>query len=550
MDSPESEPPGGDALDRRRFLHLAGTAGVGAALPGSEARARAPEANADWREEARSFALRGMGIAELQEALQAGRYTSRRLVELYAERIDALDRTGPELRHVLELNPDALAIAEKLDAERREEGPRGPLHGIPVLLKDNIDTGDRMATTAGSLALYGLRAGQDAFLVERLREAGALVLGKANLSEWANFRSTHSSSGWSAIGGQGRNPYVIDRSPCGSSSGPAGAVAASFAAAGIGTETDGSVVCPSGNCSLVGIKPTLGLISRSGIVPISHSQDTAGPMARTVADAAILLGAMTGADPEDPASTAKHAHEDYTAFLDPAGLDGARIGVARSHFGYSEEADGIAEEALEAMRQEGADLVDPAPIPNADAYGDSEFEVLLYEFKHDLNEYLRGRDGELPARSLEALIAFNEAHREREMPYFEQEIFEMAREKGPLTDQVYKDALAKNRRLSRSEGIDAVMDEHDLDALVAPTNHPAWPIDLINGDHHLGSASQPAAVSGYPHVTVPGGYSHGLPVGISFVGRAWSEPILIRIAYAFEQATEHRKEPTFRQTVG
>lgn len=537
------------SISRRSFLKSGAAAGFVAAIPRpteSLTRGEPPS-----RPTPAPFELEEMTIAELQEALQSGRYSARRLTELYLERIEAVDRQGPTLRHVLEVNPDAFAVAEQLDQEREDNGPRGPMHGIPVILKDNVDTADRMSTTAGSLALYGTHASRDAFLVERLRAAGALILAKANLSEWANFRSTRSSSGWSGIGGQGKNPYVLDRSPCGSSSGTAGGISSSYAAVGVGTETDGSVVCPSSHCSLVGIKPTLGLVSRSGIVPIAHSQDTAGAMGRTVADAAILLGAMTGEDPRDPATAASagHALSDYTPHLDVRGLNGARIGVARSHFGYSEEADRIAEEAIDAMRRQGAMVIDPADIPNTGEYDDSEFEVLLYEFKADLNAYLAGRGGDVPARSLADLIAFNERNREREMPYFRQEIFRMAQEKGPLSEQAYRDALAKNHRLSREEGIDAVMDEHRLDALVAPTNHPAWPIDLVNGDHYMGSSSTPAAVAGYPNITVPAGFSFGLPVGISFIGRAWSEATLIRLAYAFEQATKHRVPPTFVPTL-
>lgn len=539
----------GPAMNRRAFLRRSAGGGLlAAAAPG--AFTRPAERSGPSFYDIPVFELDETTIAELQQAMGSGERSARSLVELYLERIDALDRQGPTLRHVLEVNPDALAIAERLDEERRKNGARGPMHGIPVILKDNIDTADRMSTTAGSLALYGTHAGRDAFLVKRLRAAGAVVFAKANLSEWANFRSTRSSSGWSAIGGQGKNPYVLDRSPCGSSSGSAGGVSGNYAVVGVGTETDGSVVCPSSHCSVVGIKPTLGLVSRAGIVPIAHSQDTAGPIARTVTDAAILLGVLTGEDPRDPTTSAarEHALADYTPYLDPNGLSGARIGVARSHFGYSEEADRCVEEAVDAMRQLGAVIVDPAPIPHAGEYDDSEFEVLLYEFRANLNAYLRGRDPATPVRSLADLIAFNEQNRAREMPYFGQEIFHMAVEKGPLSEQAYRDALAKNHRLSRAEGIDAVMDEHQLDALVAPTNHPAWPIDLVNGDHYMGSSSTPAAVAGYPNITVPAGFSFGLPVGISFIGRAWSESTLIRLAFAFEQATQHRRPPRFLPT--
>ena len=495
-----------------------------------------------------AFELEEATIADLQAGLESGRYTARSLVRTYFERIQALDRSGPELSSVIEVNPDAESIALRLDTERREGRVRGPLHGIPVLIKDNIDTADRMMTTAGSLALIGARPPRDAFVAEQLRKAGAVLLGKTNLSEWANFRSSNSSSGWSGRGGQVRNPYVLDRSPCGSSSGSGAAAAANLAAAAIGTETDGSIVCPSAANSTVGIKPTLGLVSRSGIIPIAHSQDTAGPMARTVADAAILLGAIVGSDPRDPATAAGRdlGRVDYTPFLDPRGLRGARIGVAREgFFGYSSEADQLVDEALRAMEDAGAVLVDPADLPHRGEYGDSEYTVLLYEFKNDLNQYLTRLDPEVPIHSLADAIEFNRTHAAAEMPFFGQDIFLAAQEKGPLTDREYTDALAKNQRLSREEGIDALMDRHRLDAIVAPTGSPPWPIDLVNGDHFLGASSTPAAVAGYPNISVPAGYAFGLPVGISFIGRAWSEPTLIRIAYAFEQATRHRRPPRF-----
>ncbi len=503
----------------------------------------------DTREGSESFALEEVTIAELQEAMESGELTSRAITEMYIARIEALDYSGPTVRSILEINPDALEIADGLDQEREEKGPRGPLHGIPVLLKDNIDTADRMETTAGSLALLGSRPSRDAHVARKLREAGAVILGKTNLSEWANFRSTQSSSGWSGRGGQGKNPYALDRNPCGSSSGSAQAIAANFAAVAIGTETDGSIVCPSSANSIVGIKPTLGLVSRSGIIPIAHSQDTAGPMARTVTDAAVLLGAITGVDPRDDATRQGRgkAAGDYTKFLDPDGLRGARIGVARNNgFGTSPETDAIMEDAIAALKRAGAVIVDPADIPNIDKYGDSEFEVLLYEFKADLNKYLAERGG--PMRSLGDLIAFNEENAGKEMPYFGQEIFEMAQEKGPLTDPTYRKALANNHKLSREQGIDAVMEKHNLDALIAPTGSPAWPTDLINGDHFLFGSSSPAAVAGYPNITVPAGYSYGLPVGISFMGRAYSEGTLIGLAYAFEQATEVRRPPEFLPT--
>jgi amidase len=493
-------------------------------------------------------------IVDLQQRMASGRETAHSLVEKYLQRIDAIDRQGPVLRSVIETNPDALATADRLDAERRSRGPRGPLHGIPILIKDNIATADRMMTTAGSLALAGAAAPKDAFLVQQLRQAGAVILGKTNLSEWANFRSTHSSSGWSGRGGQTKNPYALDRNPSGSSSGSGVAAAASLCAVAIGTETDGSIVSPSNNNSLVGIKPTIGLVSRSGVVPIAHSQDTAGPMARTVADAAVVLGAMVGVDPADAPTrdSTQKGRRDYSASLDAAGLKGARIGVVRKKlFGYNAAADRIAEEAIADMKKQGAVIVDPANIPTLGKFGDSEFDVLLYEFKADLNKYLAGLGPSAPVHSLADIIAFNDAHKDQELPYFGQEIMLMAQKKGPLTEAKYTQALAKNHQMSRALGIDAVMVKHQLDALVAPTSGPAWLIDLVNGDGFGGNASSPstvAAVAGYPHITVPAGYFRGLPVGISFFGRAWSEPTLIKLAYAYEQATKRRRPPTFAST--
>jgi amidase len=495
------------------------------------------------------FELEEVTIAELQEGMQSGRLTARGVTERYLARIDELDRRGPMLRHIIETNPDALAIADALDAERKEKGPRGPLHGVPILIKDNIDTADRMTTTAGSLALEGSIAPRDAWVAERLRAAGAILLGKTNLSEWANFRSTHSSSGWSGRGGQARNPYALDRSTSGSSSGSAGAVAANLAAVAIGSETDGSIVSPSSCCGVVGIKPTVGLISRGGIIPISRSQDTAGPMARTVRDAAIVLGALVGVDPRDPATTPSRtrSHADYTRFLVDGGLKGARIGVARERFfGFSRDVDRLMEDALAAMKSAGASIVDPANLPHAGTYDDAEFDVLLYEFKAGLNEYLASLGPNAPIKSLADAIVFNEQHKDREMPYFGQEIFEMAQKKGPLTSPAYLKARAKCRLLSRTQGIDALMARHRLDAIVAPTNNPAWTIDLVNGDHFTGGSSTPAAVAGYPSITVPAGSVRGLPVGISFFGRAWSEGTLLRVAYGYEQATNNRAEPTMK----
>jgi amidase len=488
--------------------------------------------------------------------MTAGKYSARGLAAAYLERIAALDRPGrhgPGLRAVIEVNPDALAQAAALDAERKARGPRGPLHGIPVLVKDNIATRDRMETTAGSLALLGVKPPRDAFVVERLRAAGAVILGKANLSEWANFRSPHSSSGWSGRGGQCRNPYALDRTPSGSSSGSAVAVAANLCAVAVGTETDGSIVSPATCCSIVGIKPTLGLVSRAGIIPIAHSQDTAGPMGRTVADAAALLGVLAGVDPADDATAAAagRVQPDYTSFLDSGGLRGARLGVCRSHFtGYSPATDALFEEALAALTHLGAVLVDPADIATAGQFDDSELTVLLYEFKADLNRYLAEWAPGAAVRTLADLIAFNERAKDTELPFFGQELFVQAQAKGPLTEQEYLRALDKNRLLARTQGIDAVLAEQRLDALVAPTGGPASLIDLVNGDPGGGgSFSSPAAVAGYPHVTVPMGYVRGLPVGLSFVGRPWSEGTLIKCAYAYEQATRVRRPPRLLPTV-
>jgi amidase len=501
--------------------------------------------------ETSTFDLEEATIADLQQRMQSGRETSRGLVDKYLARIESIDKSGPALHSVIEINPDARAIAYGLDAERKTKGPRGPLHGIPILIKDNIATADRMMTTAGSLALVGATPPADAFLVSQLRAAGAVILGKTNLSEWANFRSTHSSSGWSGRGGQTKNPYALDRNPSGSSSGSAVATAANLGAIAVGTETDGSIVSPSSSNSLVGIKPTLGLISRRGIVPIAHSQDTAGPMARTVTDAALLLGALVGVDPADAATRDAGAkgRRDYTSSLDAAGLKGARLGIVRKRLmGYSIAADRLMDAAIADMKAQGAIIVDPADIPTLGQFDDSELDVLLYEFKADLNAYLDWVGSKAPVHSLADIIAFNERLHDREMPYFAQELMQRAEAKGPLTDAVYLAALAKNHALARTRGIDAVMDRYSLDALVAPTGGPSWVTDLANGDHADNGSSTPAAVAGYPHVTVPGGYVFGLPVGISFFGRAWSEPTLIKLAYAFEQATKHRRPPTFPPT--
>jgi len=486
----------------------------------------------------------------LQSMMTAGELTARHLVELYLERIEAVDKNGPKVNSVIETNPDAIAIASSLDQERRIGKTHGPLHGIPILIKDNIDTHDLMQTTSGSLALEGHHAPSNAFIVKKLRSAGAVILGKANLSEWANFRGKHSVSGWSSRGGLTRNPYVLDRSACGSSSGSAVAVAANLCAAAIGTETDGSIICPSQTNGIVGIKPTLGLWSRSGIIPIAHSQDTAGPMARTVADAAILLGALTGIDKQDSATkpSKETAFKDYTQFLDENGLKGARIGVARKMTGTNKRIIKIFESCLDTMKRVGAVIVDPVNVSDPNKYRKTEIEVLYHEFKADLNKYLA--TAKAPVRTLAEIIRFNEKNKDRVMPYFGQEHMEAAQKKGPLGEKKYRDALAKNHRLTRKEGIDKTMQAHKLDAIVAPSGGPAWVIDLINGDTigwEIESASS-AAVAGYPHITVPAGYIFGLPVGISFFAKAWQEPILIKLAYAFEQATRIRKPPEFLPT--
>jgi amidase len=497
-----------------------------------------------------TFELDELTIAQLQDGQRAGEYTAQSLVSKYLGRIRDVDRAGPALRAVIETNPDAMAIAQALDQERKSKGPRGPLHGIPVLIKDNIDTADRMMTTAGSLALEGSIARRDSFVAQRLRAAGAVILGKTNLSEWANFRSTHSSSGWSGRGGQTRNPYVLDRNTSGSSSGSAAGVAANLCAVAVGTETDGSIVSPAATNALVGMKPTVGLIGRSGIIPISVNQDTAGPMARTVADAAVLLTVLTGMDPDDPytkAGVGKMA-ADYTRFLDPNGLRGARLGVARKFFGYNRDVDALMEASIAEMKRRGAVIVDPADLPTFGKFDDSEFDCMLYEFKDGLNRYLSGTRNGVQVRSLTALIAFNEKNRAREMPYFGQEILLQAEKKGPLTEKAYLDGLAKNRMMSRGQGMDAVLGKDKLHAIVAPAGGPAWLTDLVVGDHDIGGSSTPAAVAGYPNITVPAGFVRGLPVGISFFGAAWSEGLLIKIASGFEAAVRARRRPGFLAT--
>jgi amidase len=481
-------------------------------------------------------------VAALQQAMQEGDLSSVELVRYYLARIEALDRNGPELNSIIEVNPDALTIASALDRERSRSGPRGPLHGIPVVLKANIDTGDGMATSAGSLALAEHRAEDDAFLVERLREQGAVILGKTNLSEWANFRSTHSSSGWSSLGGQTKNPYEPRRNPCGSSSGSAVAVSANLAVLAVGTETDGSIVCPASINGIVGIKPTVGLVSRDGIIPIAHSQDTAGPMARTVRDAALLLTAISAKDPSDPAAQDRNAAvPDYAANLRQDALAGRRIGVLRSYSGAGRDArvDAVLEQAVVLLAANGAEIVDPVEI-DTDGMGDAEYEVLLYEFKEDLNSYLASSGARLT--SLEQIIAFNTKHAETVMPFFGQEIMELAQSKGPLTDPEYLEALELSRRVAR-DGIDNAFKTHELDALLAPTNGPAWMTDYINSDYFTVGSSSLAAVSGYASITVPAGFVFHLPIGVSFIGPAYSERQLIEIAYAFEQAGKARRAP-------
>jgi amidase len=529
---------------RRVAPHLAAVPLLAVAVLLAGAAAAAPAGPAPGPA---SIVLEEATVAELQAAMQRGALTARALAEAYLARIAALD---PQLHSVLEVNPDVLAIADALDAERNATGARGPLHGIPVLLKDNSSTADRMQTTAGSLALLGVKPPRDAALVVRLRAAGAVVLGKTNMSEWANFRSTHASSGWSGRGGQTRNPYALDRSPCGSSSGTAAAIAASLAAVGVGTETDGSIVCPASATGLVGLKPTVGLVSRSGIIPISESQDTAGPMTRTVADAAALLTALAGVDPADPSTRAGKgkASTDYGRFLDRDGLRGARIGVARAKlFGLSPEADRLTEAAIAVLRDRGAVIVDPADIPHLGEYDEAEMEVLLHEFKAGLESYLAEWAPGGP-RTIADLMAFNEAHRSDELPYFGQELFEQAAAKGPLTGKPYRTALEKVRRLSRREGLDAVFAAHRLDAILAPTGSPTWVIDLVNGDHFVMSSSTPPAVAGYPAITVPAGLAWGLPVGVTFISRPWSEGTLLRLAYAYEQASRLRQPPRLLPT--
>jgi amidase len=539
--------------NRRSFLKSALVGGaVTGAIPLYPALGAAREiAAVPAHSDVQPFELDEVTIAELQDGMKSGKFTARSLVEKYSARIGGIDKQGPSINSIIEMNPDALTIADALDEERKAKGPRGPMHGIPVLIKDNIDTADKMMTTAGSLALVGSKPPQDSFVAQKLRIAGAVILGKTNLSEWANIRCSHSTSGWSGRGGLTKNPYALDRNPCGSSSGTGAGISANLCAVGIGTETDGSIVCPSSSNGLAGIKPTVGLASRSGIIPISHTQDGPGPMCRTVRDAAILLGALTGVDPADQATAASagKSYSDYAQFCDGRGLKGARIGVARKYFGFNDEVDVLTEQSIDVMKQQGATMVDPADIETLGKFDDTELLIMMYELKADLNAYLARRGQNSPVHTLKDIIEFNDLNREKEMPYFGQDLFIKAEAKGPLTDKAYLDALEKNHRLARTEGIDATMDKFHLDAIVAPTGGPAWITDLLNGDHVAGGSSNAAAVAGYPNINVTAGFISGLPAGISFFGRAWSEPTLIRLAFAFEQATKSRQSPKFLPTI-
>ncbi len=537
-------------FNRRNFLKAGLTAG--AAVVACPPLASADEATASPAPgpSVRPFELDESTIADLQNGMNSGKLTAHSITRKYLDRIAAIDKRGPSLNSVIEVNPEALAIAASLDKERKAKGQRGPMHGIPVLIKDNIDTADRMSTTAGSLALVGSRPPADSHLVRRLRAAGAIILGKTNLSEWANIRASRSTSGWSGRGGLTKNPYALDRNCSGSSSGTGAAVASSLCAVGVGTETDGSIVSPSSINGIVGIKPTVGLVSRTGVIPISHTQDTAGPMTRTVRDAAILLSALAGVDPEDKATaeSSGKSFTDYTQFLDPKGLQGARLGVVRRYFGFHDAVDSVMNEAFESLKKSGAVIVDPADSDALGQLGDAEGTVLQYDLKADLNSYLARLGPNAPVHSLKEIIDFNERNKKTELAYFGQDTFVKAEARGPLTDKEYVEARDKNLRLARAEGIDAIMDKFKLDALIAPTEGPAWVSDLVTGDHFLCSSSTAAAVAGYPHITVPAGFVFGLPVGISFFGRAWSEPTLIKLAYAFEQATRQRKPPRFLPT--
>jgi amidase len=541
------------AASRRTFLKVTLIGTAAALTPLYPARGAARELEAELpSSDVKPFELDELTIADLQDGMKSGKFTARSLVEKYSARIDEIDKHGPALNSVIEMNPDALSIADRLDEERKAKGPRGLLHGIPVFIKDNIDTADRMMTTAGSLALVGSKPAKDSLVAEKLRAAGSVILGKTNLSEWANIRSSHSTSGWSGRGGLTKNPYALDRNPCGSSSGSGAGVSANLCAAAIGTETDGSIVCPSSSNGIAGIKPTVGLVSRAGIIPISHSQDGAGPMCRTVRDATIMLGALTGVDPRDSATANSQGKSltDYARFCDPNGLKGARIGVARKYFGFNDAVDALMEHSIDAMKKQGAIMIDPADIETLGKFDESELLVFMYELKADLNAYLATLGPNAPVKTLKDVIDFNDRNRQKEMPYFGQDLFVKAEAKGPLTEKAYLDALEKNHQLARTEGIDATMDKYRLDAIVAPTGGPAWITDLINGDHVAGGSSNAAAVAGYPNINVTAGFISGLPVGISFFGRAWSEPTLIRLAFAFEQTIKARQTPRFLSTIG
>lgn len=534
-------------MDRRELLKL-GLLGTAAAVTGGNAAA-APAAATDAGAAPAAFPWANLSLRELQAALTAGKVTSRALCEQYLARIEALNAKGPELRAILETNPDALQLADALDQERRDTGPRGPLHGLPLVLKDNLDTGDAMETTAGSLALLGTKARQDAFVVKKLREAGAVLLAKANLSEWANLRSSRPTSGWSARGGQGRNPYALDRSPIGSSSGSGSAVAADLCAAAIGTETDGSITAPASAMGLVGLKPTVGLLSRTGIIPLSPSQDTPGPMTRTVEDAALLLGAMVGDDPEDAATRVpgRKAPADYTRALTRDALKGVRLGVARNLFGGAPAVQRVLGAALDDLKALGAVLVDVEV--KAAELAEPELEVLLFELKAALGAYLSSRRPDAAVKSLADVIAFNQKHADRELAWFGQELFEKAQAKGPLTSPAYKKALETCRRKARREGLDALTAAHRLDAFVTSALEPAWLIDPLLGDPSTAFGGSAAAVAGYPSLTVPAGDAAGLPLGLMFFGPAWSEAALLGYGYAYEQATLRRRPPTFAKTL-
>jgi amidase len=527
----------------RRLALLIAIATLAACTP-----APAPPAADPSKPAARALDVAEWSAVDTKRKLDAGDVSSHALVRAYLDRIATIDKAGPSLNSVIELNPDALKEADALDAERKAGRLRGPLHGLPVLLKDNIDAVG-MANSAGSLALADNRPKQDAFLVARLRAAGAVILGKTNLSEWANFRSTRSTSGWSSRGGQTRNPYVLDRNPCGSSAGTGTAIAASLASFGIGTETDGSILCPASVAGLVGLKPTVGLVSRNGIIPISISQDTAGPMTRTVADAALLLGAIAAVDEADPAghAAAGNVPEDYSKFLKADALKGKRFGLLRQAMGYHPDVDAATEAAVAAIQAAGGEVVD-VKIPTYGQWDKPEYEVLLYEFKDGLDNYLKSAGS--PHGSLQSLIDWNKVNADKAMPWFGQEIFEQAQAKGPLSEPAYLKARADARRLAGPEGLIATLDKNDLDAVMAPAMSPAWPTDPVLADHFVGAGYGVAAVAGTPSITVPMGDSHGLPLGLAFMGRAWSEPELLGFAYAFEQATKSRKPPQYIPTLG